>query len=481
MKVLIFLVGCLGWVTQTIAYDRDSWINFSNMNYVTDLTEGGNVIYIATTGGIRRYDQVTKKWLPPLTTLDGLPNNHVQRMAYDHSTGDLWFETTMGSGRYLSGLQTVMPGGNPPARLYQLQARPELPPVFPPFGYYVNAYRVMGPRQNYAVTDLFIDTWRTLWIATWGLGVGQANLNDQQLHFDTYGPLEENITAIAKDGDTIWMGGEDTFQTPARGITRYHLSTLTWEYFDADHVIGMDDPKIATILPDKENVWFGTYSGLMRYERQTNRWLTYRDTYVWGRINGMARDGNLLWIGSDRGLALLDVPADSLDRVSGSERAVIQTLVAGPDFIWAGTEVGLYQCRRGDRTWRPVADPHGFSKRSIRALTIYNHDLWIATEIPGALIRHTSSDSSWQEFPLSELSNRRHVSITADSTHIWVGTDVGAFFLDIPRQLWTQYSTFNGLIDPRVQAMLQDGKVIYFGTTKGISQFHWAREMFNKN
>ena len=75
-----------------------------------------------------------------------------------------------------------------------------------------------------------------------GWAWGRAELIDGQLSFLTYGPLEENVTAIARDGDVLWIGGADTYRAPARGITRYRLDTNAWEYFEANRIIGLDDP-----------------------------------------------------------------------------------------------------------------------------------------------------------------------------------------------------------------------------------------------
>ncbi len=455
----------------SLAYDRDRWENFTSMNYVTSIAESPTVIFVATTGGIRRYDRFAKSWLAPLTTRDGLPDNRVQRIAYDSDTGDLWFETPSGVGRWLTGVQSVMPGGRPPAHLHNPRSVPQIPPVFPPFGYYLDDHQVIGPRRNYAITDVLIDSWRHLWIATWGLGVGQAELLDGQLSFLTYGPLEENVTAIARDGAVLWIGGADTYRVPARGITRYRPGTNTWEYFEANRIIGLDDPQIVTILPGDENVWFGTHNGLMRYYRRTGQWFTYRDTRRWGQVQALARDNDILWIGSERGLAMLDIKADSLDYVQGSEYAIIHAMVAGPNYIWAGTESGLFQCARGDRTWRPVAN--NIAKRQVRALAMYNDDLWLATEAPSAAVRYRPKDNTWREYPLTEIGGRDRVSIEADSNRVWVATGAGAFLLDVPRRLWTHYTMYDGLAHTRVQVVLRDGRYVWFGTAEGLSRFLW--------
>jgi len=478
-SAIIAVICSISLVTTPVfADDLENWTSFPNMNYITGLAEATDVIYVATTGGIRRYDRFARQWLPPLTTRDGLPGNNVQRVAYDAATGDLWFDTRNGTGRYLSGLQIVMRGGVFPANLSS-HAVPQMPSLFPPFGYYLESNRIIAPDRQVAITDALIDSWRIFWLGTWGLGVGRADLNDQQLEFLPSGPLAENISALAKDGDAIWIGGENTFQKPARGITVFHPKAGAWQYYEADQIIGLDDAQITTILPDDQTVWFGTHSGLTRYSKRAKRWLVYRDSRHWGRINTIARDGNTLWLGSDRGLALLDVKADSLDQVSGSENAVIEALVTGPRFVWAGTEAGVFHAARGKRTWRPIASE--FAKRPVRALAISGDHLWVATETPPSLVEYHTVQHTWREFPLAEIGSGLRITVAADTSRVWVGTASGAFLLDVPRQIWTHYTPIHGLIHARVQAVLRDGKHLWFGTANGLSRFDWTRALFVEN
>lgn len=476
-KCITIIAMCLLCSGSTWAYDRTLWTSFPSMNYVTGIAESTETIYVATTGGIRRYNRFTKKWRAPITKSDGLPDNRVQNIVFDPNVNELWFETPSGSGRWLEGLQTILLGGAPTRQPFQPRNTFRLSSIIPPFGYYLDPNRIRGPRQDFAITQTHVDSWNNLWIGTWGLGIGLANLNDRQLQFHTFGPIEENVTALATDGNTLWVGGEDTYRAPARGISRYHYQTQTWQYFEAAHIMGLENPQIKTILADSNMVWFGTHKGLTKYNKKSNRWLTYRTTEYWGHINALAKDRHLLWMGSQRGLALLNTRTDSLDRVSGSEQAIIHAMVTGPQTIWAGTESGLYACARGTRTWRAVSDPQNMSKRTIRALTIQDSILWMATEYPSTLIRHAIASNTWQEYALPEIGGSHRVSMAATEKHVWVSTNQGAFLLDISRRLFTRYHTTDGLMHPRVQAILTHQEDVWFGTAEGLSRFRWTQAL----
>ena len=475
--VSVWVLLLLSVASGARAYDEEAWTSFPNQNHVTALAEGDNVVYIGTTGGIRRFDRFSRTFQKSLTVLDGLPDNRIRSLAYDRSTGDLWFGTARGDGRWLSRLEIVSLAGRPPSGLGVPSSPARIPQVFPPFGYYLDQDRVRGPRRDYRITDVLLDSWGDLWVGTWGLGVGRADMRDNQLTFHASGPLDENVTAVARDGDWIWFAGDDTYDSPARGITRHRLGTDVWEYFEADQVIGIDDPRITAILPDSANVWFGTRRGLTRYHRETGRWLTYRASRRWGPVTALARDHGRLWVGTEIGLAVLDVPADSLRFVGGSERFRIYALARGETQVWAGTEFGVYHCPSGDVTWRSA----GLTRSRILALFARGREIWAAAESPPGLIRFAHGDTTTAEYPLTEIGAARRTSVAADSTRVWIATESGAFRLRSDTGMWKRFWTTDGIIDDLVQAVCLEGEYVWFGTRRGASRYHLASDFFERD
>ena len=146
MTSTLTLIASLIVASTAQAFDASLWQTYTNMNFVTDLAEGEDEIYIATTGGIRRFGRFQDAWLPSLTTLNGLPNNLIERMTYETHTGDLHIQTPDGTARWMSRLETVVAGGAP-----QFFDRPagRIPlDVMMPFGYYVQGGRIRGPRRD---------------------------------------------------------------------------------------------------------------------------------------------------------------------------------------------------------------------------------------------------------------------------------------------------------------------------------------------
>ena len=477
MRRYLLLTGlCLLLPTRLFGFDAELWTNFPNMNHVTSLAEGEIEMFVATTGGIRRYDRFYDRWLPPLTTRDGLPDNRVLRLAYEPDTGDLWFETASGKGRWLTRLETISAFAGDPPRSH---SRPGIPQLIMPFGYHLQGGWIRGPRRVYEITDTLLDSWRVLWIGTWGLGVGRADLRDERLAFRRFGPIAENVTAIARDGDAYWFGGDDTYSAPAPGITRYTPSSQTWDYFEAEDIIGLEDARIGVILPDSADVWFGSDEGLVRFERETDAWLTYRvDRSYVSRVTALARDSDRLWIGTSTGLAVFDLAADTIRAVDGSERFAINDLAKGSNHVWAATDHGLFRCPRGEATWRRVESASGLTERPTAAVAAAEGSVWAVLDAPPALLGSTGDHKEWQHYPLSEAGGSRRIGLAADTVHAWVGTDLGAFRFDTHSESWQRLTPFDGLLNNRVQAVLLDGDYVWFGTADGVSRFHWARAFF---
>ena len=472
----------LHWPLVSHAYDREIWTHFTDMNDVTSLAEGDDKIYVGTTGGILRYDRFSDRWLRPLTTLDGLPDNRIEDLSFDRNSGELWVDTFRGTVRWLSRIETLLHGGERPAKLRRPRQRPAIPQVFPPFGYDLGRDRVRGPnRWSYPITDVLIDSWKILWIGTFGLGVGRADLGHGQLEFHPFGPLQENVTAIALDEGNIWFGGGPSYRGSKEGITRYDLQTEAWEHFRPREIIGLNDGDVSTILADGSRVWFGTATGLARYTKRGRNWVTYRlGRRGRDRVTALFRTEGRLWIGTEAGLAVLDLKADTVRIVEGSERFDIRAIAGGSEQIWTATDLGLYQCHHTELIWRPAEGLDQLTRSPMVGLFVREHEVWAASKAPPGLAHLPAPEADWHWFPLAELGGSERTAVAADSTRVWIGTEGGAFRLDIASGLWRAYGSLDGLIHDRVQAVLLQEEYVWFGTPRGIGRYHWAGDFFEQ-
>lgn len=471
-------VVALCLISSADGFDATLWQSYTNMNFVTDLAEGEDEIYIGTTGGIRRFGRFQDEWLPTLTTTDGLPSNVVERMTFERTTGDLHIQTPNGTARWMSRLETLVAGGSP--EFFDRPAGRIPYDIIMPFGYYVSGGLIRGPRRDYRITDVLVDSWDNLWVGTAGLGLGRADLRFSTLEFLRHGPIEQNVTALARDGDYIWFGGRDDFGTFARGVSRYDTRSDRWEYYEEDLVYGLDDAQVTSILSTESDVWFGTDRGVVRYRSRDDAWHTYRFSRWTNRRIGpttaMVRDGNRLWIGTTTGLAVLDLPADTLRVVSGSERFEIEAMSAGHGTLWAATDRGLFFCPRGEVTWTSSR----LATVPVRGVDARGDTLALVLAEPPSLRVRAHPDSSAVTWPLPESGGSRTIDVARDGFRVWVATDQGVLLVNTRTGDWRNITPSDGLVSGEVRSIAVHGDHIWFGTRQGASRYNWSRDLHDR-
>ena len=72
-----------------------------------------------------------------------------------------------------------------------------------------------------------------------------------------------------------------------------------------------------------------------------------------------------------------------------------------------------------------------------------------------------------------ELPEANVIKLACGKRYLWAATGNGVLRLDKKRQLWTQYTTEDGLLDDFVQDLALDGDYIWFGTPQGVTRFFW--------
>lgn len=461
------------------AYDAELWRHFPNQNVVTSIAEGETEIYFGTSGGVRRYHRFRQAWLRPITTADGLPDNSVNRITYDRDTGDLAIETRTGTARWMSRLEALAPGGF--VELGPIDGIPRIPSsIVPPFGYYITGSVIRGPHRTYRITDVMVDSWNVLWIGTDGLGVGRADLTFNELEFLRSGPLVRNVTALEIDGEDVWVGGQDDFEVYARGMSRFDREHGKWTYYEREAVRRMDDTQVYDILADDTDVWFATERGVVRYRKDQRSWDTYRygrsaSTRRVRRTTSLARGAGRLWLGTRTGLALVDLGADTMRAVGGSEQFRIRDLASGARYVWAATNRGLFRTPADDVTWAPVTS-HPAAERPILAVDTNQDTTWVLATSPPALLISTGPDSTWRSLQLPEAVGTTRASLSAAGERAWIGTQTGVLRVNTRSGRLTTLDTIDGLLDDTVHVVRLDGPYVWIGTRQGLSRYHWAED-----
>lgn len=202
------------------------------------------------------------------------------------------------------------------------------------------------------------------------------------------------------------------------------------------------------------------------------QWKTY--SYA-GPINDLAFTGNLLWAGTDGGLAVWDLPAPSAPPVKftvehGLAANRVKSLVVGRDgVIWVGTVNGL--SRYDGTSWQTFTTADGLPADKIQDLAVDREGyLWVAT--PAGLARYDGRD--WRVFSdrgvLASLPQGNITSLAIDSLNrLWVGTDRGLARYD---GRWTVFTEDTGLpAEPVQKIVAAPSGEIWITTPMGFKRF----------
>ncbi len=477
-KIFVFLLFIPILAYAKGLYKTGDWVSFTAMHNVTALTYDFQYVYVGTTGGIARFDRFKLTWDTPFTVSDGLSDNRIRRLAYDPATGLLWADTYRGVCSYNPTLQLwVRESFFPDSLNLFIKSIPGSTKYLTEFGYdylpdgYITDFNL----RRYPVVGYMKDSWNNLWIATAGLGVGLVKNYELDLKFYRFGLLQDDITSLCFDGDSLWFAGYGNYSLYP-GLTLYERKNDSWSYFEAPYQIELYNIDVNTVLCDSYFVWFGTQQGFLKFDKKNKKFKNY--TTFSGlpadEVYSLALDKNLLLIGTRSGLSLLDINKDALITLKDKNirQLSVYSILVDSNTTWIGTDQGVFRMDKSIKKWFLFTAPGGVLNGKVKSIVKSGNLIWFGTNrgiLAWDLLSSKSYDYTVQvSYPLNNFN-----SLAVDSASVWIATLNGVWRLIKNTGEWKIYTEDDGLLDNRVYDLALDKDYIWFATPSGVTRFYW--------
>ena len=298
------------------------------------------------------------------------------------------------------------------------------------------------------------------------------------------------VFAIAVQGETVWFG---TYEGVA---TLYDKTKKIYKHYTTkgEPVVKVDDGDsirwknhlaynhVSVIVPDNDRLWFGTYfygfggGGISYYSSGRNPpWKTFNTNDGRAKkVNAIGVDGESLWVGSEKGLSLLDKKTDgwkqfysTRDGLSGN---FVNSILVEPDFILMATSSGVSRLQKTKRVLKNYSQKEGLTEVEIKSLAKVGPKIW-AGGIGGNLFEYDSATDGWKKLESTDpLKNGGIQSIAVTKEKAIICRDSGVSLYDLVGRQWEALTTADGLLSNNVFYAAEDKNTIWFGTDKGASR-----------
>ncbi|MCP4633864.1 MAG: hypothetical protein GY855_13135 [candidate division Zixibacteria bacterium] len=462
-------------------YSEGDWVSFCPARTVNSIAIDDRNIYFATgEAGILRLDRFSENFLDPLTISDGLPTNNIRRIAYDRPKDELWIDTNVGTGTYEPTFRDFSSGGTFPSELELPNSKFNIVNLFVEFGYTYFPRYILDPHaRKYHMSRVVVDDRYRAWMGFNGIGPAVVNTRSSDLMFLRSGPLTTDQRTIVYDDDYLYSGG---YPDPGErsGISTLRLSLMEWKYYESPYTHGLGGSKINCADANNDVAWFGTTTGLIRFETDSEDFITY--TTFSGLpsdyISAVAIDGNNLWVGTDNGLELIKFSyrkSDSLttgllSRKQSFFGQFIYDIEVGDIYIYVGNQDGIFYRTREGEFWNHYSAGTIGGRRDITAILATKKGLWLGHT--GEITFFNPKNEKIQTFTPPGLDEANINDLIAYKGIIFAATDNGLAGIKPATGENILFSDIDGLVHQQVYALEINREYLWCATRGGITRIY---------
>ena len=512
------------------------WVQYRYSGALTGLTEGYSYLYIGTeTGGVKRYNLFSNDFDEPITVAQGLKENSVTAIHFDHGTGILWVCTPnfihysyRREGDWKS-LEIVNTGLTKYDKIKKIGSTQEfvwikgnsifvkldrssgvVAGMFPypdelqiqwsgsysnrwdnDFNNIINNYPIMGgwiSSGNSFIDKLgrSVDIISTLIGRHGDVWVGCDNgilLHGRQ-STEIFYPLSisipvKDVAGMMVSDELVYIGGLEI--SSGYGVSWINKNTNESFTFDFESNINMTPTSVYSIWDSKNSLWAGGDNCVLVYDKADRFWRTLEQGQgvPEGKVTSIIGDDEYVWIASDNGIRRLDSKSWKEEPVGFEylfNSLKIYDLELIEKTIWIASRSGLYMFNNAQPQLINATDVGkvGFDSFISNVTSLTYEDEFLYAACDAGIIKFDFYEKEWiLLFPVNFYQDKIIYSIEVNNKYLFLGINNGIIRINKRNGFIREYLfPFIG----RVNQMKLDRNFIWLGTTSGLIKFKWTRE-----
>jgi ligand-binding sensor domain-containing protein len=519
-------------------FDAFDWTLYRQTGSINSISEGYEFAYFATeNAGILRFQLYQNRFEEPITTAQGLEDNQILAVHFDHNTGMLWAATEnsidysynaegdwlhielnetglhreayvrqIGSSNnyiWINAGSTFLKLDKVSGVVLGLLPLPDENDII----WSSKRDRILeipNTVKNYLVTDGWIMNYNQF-IDPFGkivepstyyfgknsevyIGMEDGTILNGDVQMETFYPFyfglnNSDITAFT-NLDNLWIVGRNGFNT--EGITRYSNRKDEFQHIDFENSINLKSQSFYSILEIDNEIWLGGNSTISIYNKKKDYWREINEAngLPSGRITSLAEDSSFIWVGTTKGLVRVSIISKRVEQIELEKLLRMQKIndleIIG-DNLWIATDnyLLIYDQKNNSlidfKSFGNTIDLKGRKNIFTKFTDLYQNsdELYIAT--PVGILKYDVKDEYWAVIvEPSAYEGSRVNKLVIENGYCFIGTDYGIWQISIENGYSQLYDyPFIGSI----QDMYIQRDILLIGSDNGLIKYLWKKNL----
>lgn len=431
--------------------------------------DSNNNIWVGTDKGLVLFNEESETFIKSAKSPNGLTSSHIFEI---HQTDDnkLWVGTEL-NGIYIIDLKQhfFMKPGEPNIQHFTVNH---------------NKYSLSNP----TVRSIYQDSFRNIWIGTYGGGVNFIGNTPPLFDAYTYSPLPDDLNSLnnrvalslcTDNQDRLWIG------TDGGGINVFDKGKRVAIYNKENGRL-THNSVLAAERDSENNIWLGAfYGGVSFYDNRTKQFRSIRlNDRNDQDVRCFFEDNNKhMWIGTHLGAFVLELKTQKIiahynRQRNGLPEDLVRSICGdNKGRMWIGTfgqGMAVYTTP-GMKEIAVFGESNGFCSNTINYIFKDSKErMWIGTG-EGLVCFPDPESLEYQVYNREHgMQNTFIRAITEDEAgNIWLSTNAGISSFQTEQELFLNYNYFDKTpMGSFVSAVTKDNKgKIYFGSINGVRYF----------